>query len=293
MDISEPVISMNEEVPEYIALFFSSSISLNSPESFFSLLLLFMARILPIIAMSPFLGARVLPHPVKIALALCLFAIFLPKLLVVTKTPPGFNSLWLLLAAKEFFIGFSLGFIMSTPFSIALNVGGIIDHQRGGASLMVNDPIVQNQASPIGTLFNWILIYIFYVIGGVFLFIEAILTSYDVVPPDQLLSPHFFNKDTTFWQTQLQLLSKVMIISIQLAAPALITILMTDFFLGIANRLAPQVQITFLGMPLKSLLAIMVICLGLKAITDEFVVQLYAWLDTISVVVHSLGTGTI
>ena len=39
---------------------------------------------------------------------------------------------------------------------------------------------------------------------------------------------------------------------IQLAAPSLIGILLTDMFLGIANRMAPQVQIVFLGIPLKS-----------------------------------------
>ena len=40
--------------------------------------------------------------------------------------------------------------------------------------------------------------------------------------------------------------------SVQFAAPALIGVLLTDLFLGIANRLAPQVQIVFLGIPLKS-----------------------------------------
>ena len=43
-----------------------------------------------------------------------------------------------------------------------------------------------------------------------------------------------------------------MTLCIQLSAPALIGILLTDMFLGIANRLAPQVQIVFLGISLKS-----------------------------------------
>jgi type III secretory pathway component EscT len=49
-------------------------------------------------------------------------------------------------------------------------------------------------------------------------------------------------------------------LSVQLASPALIGILLTDMFLGIANRLAPQVQIVFLGVSLKSWVGIALLC---------------------------------
>ena len=41
---------------------------------------LFMGRILPIIALFPFLEAKVLPRPVKVTFAISLFAIFLTQL---------------------------------------------------------------------------------------------------------------------------------------------------------------------------------------------------------------------
>jgi hypothetical protein len=59
-------------------------------------------------------------------------------------------------------------------------------------------------------------------------------------------------------------------------------ILMTDFFLGIANRLAPQVQITFLGMPLKSLLALTIVFFGWTLFTEEIVVQAYKALNDVT-----------
>ena len=90
------------------------------------------------------------------------------------------------------FVGLVIGFIMSMPFVIVQNAGIIIDHQRGGASLMVNDPTVQNQSSPLGTLFNMVLIFIFYTLDGPFLFLNAIITSYDVIPPDRMLNTIFF-----------------------------------------------------------------------------------------------------
>lgn len=272
----------------YVLLFLNSSIAAERPEAFLSLLLLGLARILPIIAMSPFFGARLLPHPVKVTFALSLFVIFLPTMLTTIKTPLYFNMQLIFFIFKELFVGFALGFIMSTPFSIVQNCGILIDHQRGGASLMVNDPTIQNQSSPIGTLLNFVLIYVFFLIDGPFYFLNAIVTSYEILPPDQFLSATFFANDATFWKIQMSLLNKVMVISTQLAAPALIAILMTDVFLGIANRLAPQVQITFLGMALKSLLALLVMTLGWKLYNQQTVAELFIWLDVVKEAIGSM-----
>lgn len=276
----------------YFEVFLNSSLAKGNFLGFMTLLLLFLARMLPIIGQSPFFGARVLPHPVKITFALTLFVIFLPKLLTVTTTPLTYGYFALVMLFKEIFIGFILGFIMGIPFHIVTTAGVLIDHQRGGASLMVNDPTIQNQSSPLGTLFNYVLIYIFFLIDGPFLFIDAIMQSYDVVPPDQFINHQFFAKDSDFWTMEVKLLNAVMTISLRLAAPALLVILMTDVFLGIANRLAPQVQITFLGMPLKSLLALMIVCLGWKLFAEEMGKQGIYWVNQVLDVLRMLKPGT-
>ncbi len=89
----------------------------------------------------------------------------------------------------------------------------------------------------------------------------------------------------------IQLFNQVMVISMQLAAPGLLAILMTDVFLGIANRLAPQVQITFLGMPLKSLLALTVVCFGWRVFTEELIRQCYKWLDIVKQTLVMITVG--
>jgi type III secretion protein T len=273
---------LNSGDSTYLTVFINSAFNSQSFLPVLTLAFLFLARFLPIVALSPFFGAKVLPHPVKVSFSLSMFVIFLPQLLTVTKNPVSFSPYAVLLMGKEVFVGMILGLMISLPFTIAQNAGILIDHQRGGASLMVNDPTVQNQSSPLGTLFNMVLIFLFFVIDGPFIFLNAIISSYDIVPPDQFLNPHFFDKTATFWEMMIKLFNKVMILSMQLASPALLAILMTDVFLGIANRLAPQVQITFLGMPLKSLLALVVICVGWKLFSEEMVRQTYQWLDTVT-----------
>lgn len=265
----------------YLYVFVTSAFNAANPLAVLSLLFLFFARMMPIIALSPFFGARVLPHPVKVVFCISLFVIFLPQLLTVTTTQLNFSPYTVILIGKELFIGTILGFIISMPFSIVQNAGIIIDHQRGGASLMVNDPTVQNQSSPLGTLFNMVLIFLFFVIDGPFLVLNALITSYEIIPPDKFFNVHFFDKTSPFWEMMISVFNTVMVLSMQLATPGLLSILMTDVFLGIANRLAPQVQITFLGMPLKSLLALAVVCFGWKLFNEEVIRQTYMWLEKI------------
>lgn len=81
-------------------------------------------------------------------------------------------------------------------------------------------------------------------------------------------------------------------IGIKIAAPALLTILMTDVFLGIANRLAPQVMITFLGMPLKSLFGLGIITLGWFFLAHRLEVELLDWLATLRKLILTIGYGT-
>lgn len=270
---------------DYVSLYINLGLVQSDPLSLLSLMFLFFGRMMPIILLVPFFGAKVLPHSVKVALTISLFTIFFPQLINVTKTPLDFN-LWLLLyMGKELFVGVILGFILSLPFVIVQNSGILIDHQRGGASLMVNDPTMQNQSSPLGTLFNLVLIYLFFWMDGPFTVIEIISQSYNILPPDKFLSGGFFDSKSPVYAQVIRIMGHVMILSTQLAAPALIMILMADFFLGIANRLAPQVQITFLGMPLKSLLALVIVFFGWKLFTEEIVSQCYKALNTVAYLV--------
>lgn len=280
--MEEPVATTS-----YAYLFLNSVLAQAQPIAILTLLLLFFARMLPIIGLAPFFGARVLPHTTKMAFALTLFVLFIPKLLTTMTSAPVFSMRFLMLGIKEMIIGFIMGYIISIPFNVVSSAGMIIDHQRGGASLMVNDPTIQNQSSPLGTIFNLVLIYIFYLIDGPFLFIDSILLSYDIIPVDQFINPRFFDEGSKFWDYLLQLFNTIMVLTIQLASPALIAILMTDMFLGIANRLAPQVQITFLGLPLKSLLGLTVVTIGFKLFTNQMGRESLAWIQSLNEILYS------
>ncbi len=248
---------------DYVDIFMQSEIAQKgSLMSVMALIVLTSFRIMPIIALAPFFGARILPHPTKVVFSLILVVAVMPKILLTSTVPLGFDSTLILLGLKEMLIGLVMGFFLGLPFLIVASAGVFIDHQRGAASLMVNDPTIQNQSSPIGTLYNLTLIVIFFSIDGPFFVLDAILDSFQIVPPDQFLNPLFFAPLSPLKIKIMKTLQSFALMSLQLAAPSLIAMLMTDTFLGVINRLAPQVQIYFLGIGLKSWLACLMVCVG-------------------------------
>lgn len=259
------------------------------PTTVMSLFFLTLARILPIITLAPFLGSKNLPTPIRMMFGIALVAIFLPQNLLVAKGQLPFSTTFIFLLTKELLIGFLIGFFASIPFYIAQMAGGFIDHQRGSAALQVTDPTTQTQTGDIGLLYNYVLIALFFSLGGPFIFLDGVATSYQLIPVDGLISPTLFTMNTPFGKMMIHLFSKVMNLSIQLSAPALIGILLTDMFLGIANRLAPQVQIVFLGISLKSWVGIALLTAAWSLIIKVMGKEALAWMKSITQFIEQVG----
>ena len=235
---------------DYVALLLS--LPKLQPYTVLSVFFLTLARILPIVALAPFLGAKTVPMTIRMMFSVALVAIFLPFNLVSTHQEIPYSGLFIGLMLKELLIGLVLGMIAAIPFFVAQMAGSLIDHQRGSSALQVTDPTTQSQTGSIGMLYNYVLIALFFNLDGPFLFLDGVASSYKMFPVDGGINLTFFNMNIPFWKQMIGLHQYMMNLCIQLSAPALIGILLTDMFLGIANRLAPQVQIVFLGISLKS-----------------------------------------
>lgn len=253
-----------------------------------NLFLLGLARVVPLVALSPFLGGKILPDAIKIGFAVALVPIFLPVMMLSAQPQTPIDLVFMLLLAKEILIGSVLGFLMAMPFNIAQGAGSLIDHQGGSQSLQVTDPSTQTQATPTGVLYNNMMIISFFAVGGPLLFFNAILTSYKVIPADQFFSPEFFTHNTPLFHTMLKLLTTLLAITLQLSAPAVIAILLSDLFLGIANRMAPQVQISFLLWSMKSYVGTAVLWVGWWFILKQLDLQGLEWVKMLQHLIEKM-----
>lgn len=260
-----------------------------TPDALFTLFFLALFRIAPIVAIAPFLGSK-LPGGVKIGLAISLTIVFLPQVLQFSHTQDyAFNIAYVGYGLKELLMGAIIAFFAAVPFYIAQGAGSLIDFMRGSSSLQVPDPFMQTQTSSIGILFNYTLVVIFFQIGGPFYFLDAVSESFRILPIDKVIPTAFFNLNLPFWKAVMGLMTRIFAISVQLAAPSIVSILMAEMFLGIANRLAPQVQIVFLGMSLKSLLGLGLLWAGWFFILQQMGKQSLGWIKNIDDILRSFG----
>ncbi len=183
--------------------------------------------------------------------------------------PPGELS-WVLLGAvtmKEAVIGFLIGYFASIPFWIGENVGNFIDNQRGATMGEVYSPLSGTQVSTTGIFFTQIISTVFFVSGAILLLLSAIYKSYDLFP---MFSPWLhFNVDTP--KLMLGSLDSMLATTFVIAAPVIILMFLATIGLGFVNRTAPQLNVFFLSMPIKSALGIAMLVIYLQYILDMLV----------------------
>lgn len=237
---------------------------------------LILARIIPFYYMSFFMASRLLPMPVKVFISLSMFMYMIPSVFA-SASAFDYGAGWFFFLIKEIFIGVILGMLVSIPNYIVMISGMIIDFQRGASSLVTSNMILAVQDSPLGILFTYLLIYVFWANEIPFIYIEAISASYKVFPIDKLLPSEVFSFNGSLYNHLRNLFSLLYDTGIQMAAPSLVILIMIDMFLGITNRLAPQVMISFLAQGLKAMLGISVIVIGWQVVISIFTNQSLNW----------------
>ncbi len=226
-----------------------------------------MARIGGAFAICPAMTESMIPGVIRRA-AIFAFAIFVIPT-VYNAMPPGDPNLWMvsLIAVKEAFIGFLLGFFGAVPFWIAENVGNFIDNQRGATMGEVYSPLSGAQVSTLGIFFTQIVSSIFFIGGVIFIFLGAIYKSY-------LLWPVFSEWVSFANDAPLQMLSTLggmLKATVIIASPVIIIMFMATLGLGLVNRTAPQLNVFFLSMPVKSALGIAMLVIYLPFIMDMLI----------------------
>ena len=224
-----------------------------------------MARIGGAFAICPALTESMIPGVARHAATLGFALLAVP--LIYTTMPPGEPNGWMfaLLAAREALIGFLIGFFSAIPFWVAENVGNFIDNQRGATMGEVYSPINGAQVSTTGIFFTQLVSTLFFVGGAVFLFLGALYKSYAVWPV--FAAPGIsFASDAPL--QMLGTLDGMLKTTVVISAPVIIIMFLATLGLGLVNRTAPQLNVFFLSMPVKSALGVAMLIVYLPFIMD-------------------------
>ncbi|HXU64519.1 MAG TPA: flagellar biosynthetic protein FliR [Polyangia bacterium] len=237
------------------------------------------ARAAPLVWMVGPLGGVRLPAPARIGLSMLLAGLAGPLLL----TSAGAAGLadaptarLALLLSRELLVGLVLGLVASAAFRAAEVAGHLGDTLRGANLAEVLDPTSGERGSPLAVLYVLIATLVFFQIGGVPRLVEALLASYRVLP----IGGGLGIASTRGAATLVTVASARVIASgIGLAAPVLVALWLADLSLGLIARAVPQLPVYFLGLPLKGLLAIGLVLVGLGALQAALAGDLAGWVS--------------
>ena len=223
-----------------------------------------MARIGGAFAICPALTDSMIPGVARRAFVLGVAALVIPS--VIAGMPPGEPNLFMfaLVAAKEAFLGFLIGFFAAIPFWIVENVGNLIDNQRGATMGEVYSPLNGSQVSTFGIFFSQIASTLFFVGGAIFVFIGALYSSYGIWP--------VFSEGVAMAnEAPLVLLGSfddILRTTVIISSPVIMVMFLATLGLGLVNRTAPQLNVFFLSMPVKSALGIAFLVIYLPFMMD-------------------------
>jgi type III secretion protein T len=211
-------------------------------------LALTLPRLLAAFTVLPFLSKSILPGLVRSGLVISLAMILIPRV-GAEFSDPSLTVLQVIgIVIKEIFLGLCIGYLMAIPFWAAGTVGFFIDTQRGATMASAFVPLLGDQTSPLGTLFNQLVTLLFMISGGFLLFLEGLYQSYQVWP---LLAffPRLELHGATFFLHQLDVL---MYLTVFLAGPLILIMFLIELGLALIGRFAPELNVFFVALPIKS-----------------------------------------
>ncbi|QXL83633.1 type III secretion system export apparatus subunit SctT [Comamonas sp. NLF-1-9] len=222
-------------------------------------------RILAMFIALPLFNAQVVPGLLRFGAAGALGLLTVPLLHAqLGSADLASPAVWALLVAKEAFIGFVIGYLAAIPFWTFEAVGFLIDNQRGASISSTLNPLTGNDSSPMGILLNQAFIVFFLVSGGFGLLLGGLYDSFRLWSVTDW-APHLHPDSVPLMLEQLNRLVRMALL---LAAPAMVAMFLAELGLALVSRFAPQLQVFFVAMPVKSGLAVLILILYAASLFD-------------------------
>lgn len=159
--------------------------------------------------------------------------------------------------AGELAFGLAMGTILSLVFIAVQWAGEIIGQQMGFNLSEVFDPQFGAQGSLIGDAYFMLTLVVFLIVGGHRAMIQGVQASFHILP---LLSVGI---NHSMVDLLARLIESATVLAFRLAAPMLVTLMMTDLVLGLIGKTMPQMNVMAMGLNLRSAVGMIVIILGL------------------------------
>lgn len=235
------------------------------------------ARVAPLTVFAPWLTLRKTPAVLRATLVLALTLALGPFAFqfadVPPDPPPGLYVLWLV---REALVGTVFALASSLPLFALDWSGRLVDTWRGASMAEVQAPPTGERTSPLGDLLLLFGVAWFLGLGGHRVAFEAFAWGLEVAPVGAMTLDTAGGAGVALAAAELS--GAALAFAMALAAPAFAAIVTVEVGLGLVARSAPQIQVFFLGMPLRAAVGLAALLLSLNLLAAQLP---GAWFDAL------------
>ena len=229
---------------------------LDTAVNFVPTFVLVVFRLAGMMLYAPLFGSSRIPRRIRVLLILVLAFGVTPGVRppqALPQTPWGLA----LGIGGEMAFGLAMGMVLSFVFVAVQWAGEMIGQQMGLNLSEVFDPQFGSQGSIVGDMYFMLTLVAFLGVGGHHAMLRGVRQSFDALP---LLS---VGVDRPVLAMVIGLLQASTTLALRLAAPMLLTMLVTDLALGLIGRTMPQFNVMQAGMSLRTVLGMVVVIAAL------------------------------
>ena len=219
--------------------------------------LLVFVRVGAAVVVMPVYGARQVPTPVRVGLSAALALVVTPLL-----EPVEFEGLlpFISLAIKEGIVGLVIGLVATIIFAAVLVAGEMLDVQSGLAIASVVNPSSGFRSTLLGQVKYTLAMLVFMTTGAYQHMIRGVVYSYRWCGLDELTLRPLAASGL------LSMIANILLVAVQMAAPVAAALFLTEVAMGLANRALPQMNVMILALPVKALVAVIMLGIALPGV---------------------------
>jgi flagellar biosynthetic protein FliR len=217
---------------------------------------LVLARISPLFVLAPLFSSKMMPAKVKGVVAVGL-AVGLTPIAVHGQQLPTDPLSVAGLVVEQVLVGLAFSFAIGTVMTAVETAGAIADMAAGFSFGSLIDPINGNQGGTLTNLYSLVGLAIFIAIGGDAWTLRGLARTFDLVPLTK--SPQI----STLTAGAEQAFTTIFVSALEIAAPVVLALLITDVAFGMVSRIVPQLNVFGVGFPMKVGVAMLVVAASL------------------------------
>jgi flagellar biosynthetic protein FliR len=240
---------------------------------------LVLARISPLFVLAPLFSSKMIPARVRGIVAIGL-AIGLTGVATHGQRIPTDPLMLAGLMVEELLVGGAFALAIGALLAAIEAAGSIVDSLAGFSFGATVDPINGNHGGVMSEFYGLIGVAMFIAIGGDAWTLRGLARTFDLVPLTRgpRLGPLVAGAE--------QATVSVLVAALEVAAPALLALLITDVAFGLVTRTVPQLNIFSVGFPLKVGVALLVVAASVPFLGGWMSNQI---VDSVSTALHSLA----